>query len=339
MAPPAVNGFISKVPSQGETGARLKWFYLDDSTLAVITPTGITGNSYLKDPTDSARTPSNTSIPAVAGFTPTLDVDGGFYVDVNFANTAPTGQWYIQTTYTHEGVTRTMYLVLSVVTAGASVSGGTPYYCTIEQVRRFFLRNTEELADANSLLSRADLQDVILKKMARIDQFTQRSWRSNVVTDEVGTVTFADKWKLNGDYLVSYRTSQQPVRSITSLKVFQAGQEVDILGSGPDRAGQTWYVHYANGWVYLVGATLPSAARNGIKISYTWGESIVPDDIQEATYRLAAAELLESENFAVELPEDSQTAGTIADKAKRWKDEAFEILDRHKDLIYAVSGG
>ncbi len=339
MAPPVVNGILSTSPSQGET-ARLKWFYLDDSSSSVISPTGLALGSYIRDPSDLYRNPANTgssSIGAAFAFTPALDVDGGYYVDVAFDNAAPTGQWYVQTTYTHEGVTRTQYLVFNVVSAGASAAGATALYCTVQDVQRFLFRNIQEF-DANTVLSKLDVEEIIQNQMEVVDDGTQRSWHLNVATDELNDANFADKWRWHGDYIVSFQTTHRPIRSITSLKIIQGGREVDITTPGEDREA-TWYVDKRSGEVFLVATNIPTILRKGIMVSYTWGESTVPRSIRMATYYLAAAEILESEAFAVSLPEDSQTAGSVKDKCERWRDWAMERIDQQKALIYSTSGG
>lgn len=338
MPTPALEDLLDIIPSQGQANVRVKWYYKDDSDTTIVNPSAFlpfTGRLF--DPTDSQRSPANTAIATASTFTPILDTDGGFYVDVTFDPLAPLGVWYIQSEFVWEGKQRIQEVGFLLTSAGATMAAGGNLYCSADDVSRFMSRKIVGF-DANTFLTRTDVEDLIRIQMGVVDDYVQRSFRPNQAT-ELLDVTYADKWKLNGDYLASARTTHSPVILISSIKAIVAGQEVDLSAVGPNRAGQTWYFHDRSGWIYLIGATLPSAGRKGLQVTYSWGEPSIPPAIRGATYRLVAAELLESENYAVELPEESDTAGYVAEKVERWRKQAFEMLDRQVDPVYSISGG
>lgn len=333
MAPPTVNGTINVVASQGESAKRLKWFFIDDSAQTVIVPTAITGNTYLKDVNDSIRDPTNTALSG-AGVTPTQDVDNGFYVDVTFSSSAPLGTWYLQTTFTWEGVTRTQYLTFPVVAAGATVSGGTNLYCSVANVVTYLFRNVEEV-DANTLLSKANLEEIIQQQDDIIDSFVQRSWQLKTQVDEFQDVVFSDKWRWHGDYIVQFTTTFRPLRSVTKVEVVQGGQYVDITAT--ENRSQTYYTDSRNGEFFLVGSQIPSITRKAVRLNYTWGEAVVPGTIKEAAILLAASYVMESEAYAVDLPETS-VLGPLDQRIDRWRKRAYDILDRERGLVYHSAG-
>lgn len=338
MAPPTVNGALNVIANPSTT-LRLRWFYLDDNSHSVIVPTfptpGVGSGTFLYNPTDSARLLTNTASTTTSGVTPTQDVDNSFYVDATFDAGAALGTWYVATTYTHEGVTRTQYLTFPLVAAGASVIASSTLYCSVNDVVTYLFRNVEEV-DANTLLSKADLESIIQQEDDIIDSFVNRSWQTMTSTDELQDAVFSDKWRWHGDYIMQATTTHRPLRQLTKVEVVQGGGFVDI--TAVENRTSTYYTDRKNGEFFIVGSQVPSVLRKGIRFTYTWGETAVPGTIKEAAILLVAAYVMESEAYAVDLPETS-VLGPLDQRIDRWRKRAYDILDREKSLMYAASGG
>lgn len=339
MSPPTVSGSINVTASQSAT-VRLKWYHIDDSSAAIIAPTfpspGVGTGTFLYNPADSKRLITNTASTTTTGVTPTLDTDGGYYIDATFDAAAALGTWYVGVTFTWEGVTRTQYLVFPVVAAGASVSGGNILYCSVSDVVKFIYRNIEEF-DSNTLLSSTDVEEIIRQNMDHIDSFTQHSWQVNTSTDELKDVIFSDKWRWHGDYIVTGQTMNRPLRSLTKIEVVQGGQYIDITGT--ENRTSTYYTDPRSGEFFIVGSSMPSILRRGVRITYQWGEATVPRDVKMACVMLTAAYIMESEHYAVDLPGDvSVDSGAIGVIIRRWQEQAYKILDYQKRPVYSASG-
>lgn len=345
MAPPIITGNLNATIRQGESSRRLKWYYLDDSGRTVVTPTGLTGATSVKDPTDTARTPADLTV-AGGGVTPTQDpVDNGYYVDVTAPQATSVGTWYIQTQFTHEAVTRTHYLSFKVVSdlfappassgAGATATPAANLYCSVANVVTFLFRNIEEF-DANTLLSKTDVEEIIQQEDDIVDSFVNRSWQAKTEVEELQDVVFSDKWRWHGDYIMQGTTTFRPLRQLHKIEVVQGGGFVDITAT--ENRASTYYTDSRNGEFFLVGSQVPSILRRGARLTYSWGESIVPGTIKEATILLAGAYIMESEAYAVDLPETS-VLGPLDQRVDRWRKRAYDILDREKALMYAASGG
>lgn len=329
---------LATAPQAGETW-RIKWYYRDPDG-SIVVPTSLTNNSSLYDSAGLQRDPTNTANTGAYPFTPTQDVDNGFYVDVAFHSAAATGFWYVTTTYTHEGA-KTQNLGFLVTSAGALVgtpglvSGGGPLYCSVADVTRFMTRNVLPF-DENTLLTKTDVEEIILQQMEFVDQFCQTTWRARTISLELQDVVYSDKWRWHGDYIATTRTTHRPVQNIAKLEVVKGGTYTDI--TSPEDRQTTWYADKATGEVFIVGTHFPSVNRKSVRITYTWGHVQIPHTVKEATLRLAAAYIMEGEAFAVDTPETS-ILGTLDARIDRWQRRAMEILDREKRLVYAAQGG
>lgn len=334
MAPPTINGQFNVVGSQSST-FRLKMYWIDDSSSSIVVPTSPTFVLY--DVNDVARNPTNTALVGSAVI-PTTDIDNGLYIDVTADAAAALGTWYVAVSGTHEGIPRTQYLTFPMVAAGASASGGTNLYCSVNDVVRFLFRNVSEI-DANTLLSKTDMEDIIRQEMDIVDAWVRTTWQTKTYTDEFADINYSNKWRWSGDYVVLVHTTHRPLRSIVKIEVAQGGRYIDITAA-EDRT-QTYYSDRRTGEILLVGTNMPSTIRKGARLTYTAGESTpVPGTIKEATILLTAAYVMESEMYAVDLPGGEGTdVGSVAQMSERWRKRANEIMEREMRMVYSAHGG
>lgn len=184
---------FSEVAEQGEDAFLLYWTYVDDSSGQTIVPAS--HSEKLFNPNDSQRDPNGTSQTATGTFTATHDTDGSvtgttdaFYVNVDFHQQATTGTWYVETTFTHEGVQKDHNVCVSVVDAGASVSDSspatTPYtYCTPNDVQNWLLKL--EGFNQNSLPEKGQITSYILGAEGEFEDRTGKAYRPVFVQHEI----------------------------------------------------------------------------------------------------------------------------------------------------------
>ncbi len=209
-------------------------------------------------------------------------------------------------------------------------------YCTPADIARFLFRNTQGF-DVNTLLSAADVTTIIRRKMDLCDRKTKRTWQSIAVVDELCDITFSDKWRWHGDYVGTFTVQRRPVSTVSKIEVVQGGEYVDITAAGPDRKNG-WYNDPATGEFFIVGTDLPGTNRRSVRVSYTYGEVTPPGTVVDACIRYVSAEIMQSENFSVMLPEDSAVGGTIDSKAKSWVKEADDYLSLETDPVVVTEG-
>lgn len=213
-------------------------------------------------------------------------------------------------------------------------------YCTPSDISRFLYRNTQEFS-SNTLLSSTDLQVIIQRKSDLADRVTKRSWATGgtAVTNELCDVVFSDKWRWHGDYVCMFTTQRRPIVSVQKIEVVQGGSYVDITGENPNDRTQGWYNDPATGEHFLVGTDMPGVLRRGARIAYTWGENVSPPGpVVDAVIRLVAAEIMQSENFSIQLPEDSMVGGTVPGKINQWIKDAYEFLRWETDPVVVTEG-
>ena len=144
-------------------------------------------------------------------------------------------------------------------------------YATAEEVRLFTNVTAAENIDAA-------LVDMIEGATAKIDRLTGRTWQGvQTVTDELYTGKGDNRLILNNRDIVA----------ITALSINQSATGTTYTDVTPARAR----VQTRTGLVELqVNAEVPFFPQyfNSTKISYTWGEAVIPDDIRQACLYLVA---------------------------------------------------
>lgn len=90
----------------------------------------------------------------------------------------------------------------------------------------------------------------------------------------------------------------------------------------------------ANG--IIVHNSIPFARKDGIRVTYRWGESSVPADIEYAATLLTAADIVSAEDYSVVFPTGTESL-PFREKMEQWKATAMDILDRNQDLIVDYS--
>lgn len=200
-------------------------------------------------------------------------------------------------------------------------------YCTVADVERLMFANRFTFG-ANTPLTKTDVEKFINTGEDRVDTITHRTWkanqqRTNILRDIQPDETWSS-W--GGDYYAGFRLMEYPVKSVDKLELFTSGS-----GDGYDditaNQGRTsdWFLDSDRGIVYLRAGFMPFVRRNGVRITYTFGETTVPAQIRDATAMLAAWFILQNEDLSLLLPEGAEHL-RIQEKAHNWKQEAYEIL-------------
>ncbi|WP_457556323.1 hypothetical protein [Candidatus Pyrohabitans sp.] len=115
------------------------------------------------------------------------------------------------------------------------------------------------------------------------------------------------------------------------LEIWDGSQWKDLLTTGTEARDGDFWVDYTNGTIYL--KELPAHRRASVRVTYRYGETSVPKDIEEAATLLAAIFLLESEDYTMLLPEGTDKYPLQA-KAEVWKKRVEQILESRREILY-----
>jgi len=192
-----------------------------------------------------------------------------------------------------------------------------------------------------------EVLDLINQAEAYIETQTKMAWRSITVTEE--THDFPLRIFTSRDWLdgIFVKLNFRNIRSTKQADLSYAldtdnGDKLEIYAGGtwqdwttvfsPGRSGQHWLDPYRG--VLYMRSFYKIFSRLAVRVTYKYGFTTVAHDIKRATALLVAAQLSESEDRITAFPsgEDINIV-SVADKAKRWRDEAEKIIARHREQV------
>lgn len=179
-----------------------------------------------------------------------------------------------------------------------------------------------------------------------IDKTTRTSWTSagRTVTNEFHDFNY---WRYRPTRWRSFLEEGSvhlrffPIRALSSaagdkVEVFTAqtandGYE-DFLTTKTQGRNDDFWVDTNEGIIHFANSR-PQRLRDAVRITYRYGETSVPEDIERATILLTARDIVSTEDYSPIIAEAGDRF-SFKDKATEWQKEAEEILEYHRRLIF-----
>ena len=186
------------------------------------------------------------------------------------------------------------------------------------------------LTEVNTFIDEAD---------EYIDRHTNNSWKStNVVSNEQHN--YDGRLNKYGAFIITLHKG--PIQDLSSasgdkLEIYRNNAWEDILTTKTKGAApyeDDFFVDTEFGHIYL-HTTFPNYGRNQIRVTYRYGNSSVPKDIQEASTKLAAIKVLSAlgeEVIKTEVPSQPSWMNLI----EKWQEDVENILSYHNRLHYSA---
>lgn len=166
-----------------------------------------------------------------------------------------------------------------------------------------------------------------------IDRITGHAWRSVTVTSEFHDVPFS--YNRRFQYEISIPLNHRAVRNLASgdkIEIWDGSSWVDVYATKTQGRNNDYWVDYTNGIIYF-RAYRPVWEERGVCITYRYGESTVPKDIQKAAILLAAIDLVENDTFKSVLPQGIGQDPLLA-KTERWRADVERILAHRREIFH-----
>jgi len=175
--------------------------------------------------------------------------------------------------------------------------------------------STPTIAQVENLIARAD---------SSIELKTGHVWREKTITNEYPT--FFSKYEYGTG--ISLDLKQRSIRTISKLEIWNGSTWEDWKVTKTEGRNNDYWVDYTNGIIFLV--SLRNIFRQGVKVTYTYGENSVPESIEAASTMMTAISLLSNPEFSVVMfTEASQNNSRQMEKINFWKEEIRDILAAH----------
>lgn len=183
--------------------------------------------------------------------------------------------------------------------------------------------------------NQGEVEDFILWAEDEINQRTNHSWKAVTVTNEIYDVSTRYVGRRYWRREIPLHLKHRAINTLTSgthkIEIWNGNAWEDLVSGSTEGRGNDYWVDYRNGIIYFVDKR-PYYSENGVRMTYAYGESTVPGDIERATTLLAAIHLLQNSDYAVIFPEGTDKYPVQA-KAEVWRKEIDNILSRRSELM------
>lgn len=167
-----------------------------------------------------------------------------------------------------------------------------------------------------------------------IDDQTHHGWRAKTITDEYHDIKARYvTWtgipiKLRHRSIRTFDTNEGD-----KLEIWNGNEWLDWIANKTEGRSNEFWINQSQGMLYIRMWYIPFRL-DAIRITYRYGESTIPNDIKRCATLMAAADVLDTENFVARLPDigDGNIVPVVS-KQERWRREAEKIIDEHRELI------
>ena len=192
-------------------------------------------------------------------------------------------------------------------------------YATIKDVEILLQKDITD----STKPSMQEVTRLIRGKEDYIDDFCYQSWRERTVTAEY-------KYQREnpiGRWFLYYPLKYLPVREITALEFRSWGETwIDYFDHTTlwDLDGDTLRIYrFLTAWMRW----------KSIRVSYTYGHTVVPRDIRELCSKLVVLDILKGERYASALPGGIDGVLSMSELYKQYNDDCNRLLDRYKRIL------
>jgi len=207
-----------------------------------------------------------------------------------------------------------------------------PTYCAATDVL-FYLGMS---GYGSSLLTQAQIEDIITKCEADFNERTNNSFLAKRVTNERH---YLDRVKVGpmGKRLIAYRVRANffPLQTFVSgthkIEILRSDGYYDLVLS-TNNCVEGWlkdyWIDFEKGWIFFMNK-YPHYRIGGCQLTYDWGHAAVPLDVEDATAMMAALKcIMGPSRMTVEIAEGG---GSIPDQSivSEWKEQIERTIGNH----------
>ena len=178
-----------------------------------------------------------------------------------------------------------------------------------------------------------EVDDIINETEDYIDEYAEYAWRTKTVTKEYHD--FISRFNRWGTYIdragyriFEFQTKRKPLASVIKIEAWKSTSSgwVDYVANhtlGEAMYDGDYWVDTEDSQIYLFNK-FPLVGKKTLRITYTYGETSVPNAIRRVTDLLAGAMINERYEMYMQVDKDSSPA---LNQAEKWREMAHKILD------------
>lgn len=212
----------------------------------------------------------------------------------------------------------------------------TDKYCDPSDVARYFRTVEEEDGfnfDTNP--TESEVNEFILEASARIDRETGHAWRERKVVDEYHDLDSIYYYWAGQPIKLMKREIRTPLSSADGdkLEFWDGNQWEDWVSDSTMNEGrdEDYWFNDSDGVLYVYRRSWFWNRYKRIRVSYRYGASTVPKDIQQAAALFTAAALIETDIYGDLLPTGGD-APSPSEVSQRLEERAEKLLMRRGEV-------
>lgn len=214
---------------------------------------------------------------------------------------------------------------------GNSAIPTTPTYCTVREVAVTLGKPVPSAHNDEGEPTLSDWEQHILDTEDEIDKICGTSWRlRRELLEYHDWKTFVDE-----ESWILIKLINSPVRTLSAaegdaLEVRQGGNWEDWLATKTQSPAGHFWLQEPAGFLRVRRGLFQLTDQARLRISYRYGESVVPKAIRLATRLLTAAELASGDLISVGGRGGESDRLAMDPRIRRWENRAYSLLSRYQ---------
>lgn len=187
--------------------------------------------------------------------------------------------------------------------------------------------------DANEIPTSTEVEEMIEDAESFLESYCRTAWRTKTVTDEKHSAP--ELYYRRYSQGMYFQLRNRNIIAMTKIEIWEGDGYNDLVATGTEGDGPQegdWYIMPEEGLLFIHN-TYPSTFYEGsVKLTYTYGQSSIPNGIRRATTLLAAAYAIESNFDWVYTLREGVEGISNEKKSQMWEKRALELANRFKEI-------
>lgn len=200
-------------------------------------------------------------------------------------------------------------------------------YCTVQDVSDFL----RVPITATTTPNKTQVEKIINRKEAEIERRIGHAWREKQIVDEVHDLPLVYSFGWGTPIFLQHRRIKDLDASQgDKIEIWQGSQDTysNILGN------DSWYnIEQTHGKLFLRGFIFSILRKHRCRVTYRYGDTVVPDDIKDALIKMVSIEIISTSFRMDKLPMGGNGINIQTSMTKWQEDIDRTVADRRETFV------
>ena len=199
--------------------------------------------------------------------------------------------------------------------------------CTVQDVSTFL----RVPITATTTPNKTQVEKIINRKEAEIERRIGHAWREKQIVDEVHDLPLGYSFGWGTPIFLQHRRIKDLDASQgDKIEIWQGSQDTysNILGN------DSWYnIEQTHGKLFLRGFIFSILRKHRCRVTYRYGDTVVPDDIKDALIKMVSIEIISTSFRMDKLPMGGSGINIQTSMTKWQEDIDRTVADRRETFV------